>query len=529
MRLLIIRGLPDMQQFILSLVFSSFVVALQALIPPSLHADEIVDCVPKDNARPICKFKNPEDMVVLPGEEAILVGQYASVAKEPVELVIFDLATESTYPVYNGGQSAGPAELGWGDPACTKPPNESFSAHGMDIVRRDDGRLQLLVVQHGSREAVELFEVIGSGTDWQVEWRGCVPSPENASLNSVAALSNGDFYTTKFSDLGYDQSQPITNKITGHVYAWSQSEQSFRKVEGTDGAMPNGIVTSPEGRFIYMNATAEHSVRKIEVATGREVGRATVDTPDNARWTKDGLITVASMPRDVEPQDFFDCYTPSARACGIAFKIVAIDPESMTVKETLYANEGSPMGTGTVGLRVGDELFVGSVQGDRILRVDLIEGKLARLLEIYSDPDIWPTREQWRNMLTYPHDGPIVTTSFLEQPDEAHGEAVGFQGSTDEAIARYVKATTPIIERIGVKPIFVGGVPHTIIGDDSIQWDTVTVTRYPSADAYIELHLDPVYVENAVPFRRAHTKRVIMLFTQEISVSSLAETDTDAE
>ena len=209
----------------------------------------------------------------------------------------------------------------------------------MDIVRRDDGRLQLLVVQHGSREAVELFEVIGSGTDWQVEWRGCVPSPENASLNSVAALPNGDFYTTKFSDLGYDQSQPITNKITGHVYAWSQSEQSFRKVEGTDGAMPNGIVTSPEGRFIYMNATAEHSVRKIEAATGREVGRATVDTPDNARWTKDGLITVASMPRDVEPQDFFDCYTPSARACGIAFKIVAIDPESMTVKETLYANE----------------------------------------------------------------------------------------------------------------------------------------------------------------------------------------------
>ena len=30
-----------------------------------------------------------------------------------------------------------------------------------------------------------------------------------------------------------------------------------------------------------------------------------------------------------------------------------------------------PMGAGTVGLRVGDDLFIGSFHGDRILRVDL--------------------------------------------------------------------------------------------------------------------------------------------------------------
>ena len=501
-----------------------FTLAFLALAPLSPLAEPILDCVSKDNARPICKFNSPEDMVALPGEQAILVGQYGGAPTVPGKLVVFDLESESTHTVFSGGQSIGKAEPDWGDPDCATPPGKSFNAHGMDIVRRDDGRLQLLVVQHGSREAIELFEVMGSAADWRVEWRGCVPAPANAWLNSVAGLSNGDFYTTKFSELGYDQSQKITNKITGHVFAWSQADLSFRKVDGTEGAMPNGIVTSPDGRYIYMNATAEHSVRKIEVATGRELGRATVDTPDNARWTADGSILVASMPRDVAPQDFFDCYTPEARACGIPFEIVSIDPDLMRVKETLYANEGAPMGTGTVGLRIGDELFVGSVQGDRILRVDLIEGKLARLTEVYSDPDIWPTREQWRNMLTYPNDDPIVTTSFLELPEEAHDEAVGFHGSADEAIARYVKATTPIIERIGVKPIYVGGVPHTIIGDDSIQWDTVTVTRYPSADAFIELHLDPVYVENSVPFRRAHTKRVIMLFTQEISVSSLSET-----
>jgi hypothetical protein len=37
----------------------------------------------------------------------------------------------------------------------------------------------------------------------------------------------------------------------------------------------------------------------------------------------------------------------------------------------IYTSDGSPMGAGTVGLQVGNELFVGSFAGDRILRVDL--------------------------------------------------------------------------------------------------------------------------------------------------------------
>ena len=45
----------------------------------------------------------------------------------------------------------------------------------------------------------------------------------------------------------------------------------------------------------------------------------------------------------------------------------------MTIVETLYASDGAPMGAGTVGLRVGDELFIGSYHGDRILRVNLKE------------------------------------------------------------------------------------------------------------------------------------------------------------
>ena len=146
----------------------------------------------------------------------------------------------------------------------------------------------------------------------------------------------------------------------------------------------------------------------------------------------------------------------------------------------------------------------------------VLEEKLAELMAIYGDSPRFPTEEQWRSILLYPNKQPIMTLSLMQRATgEVRDDKLGFRGSVAEALAKYIEATTPIIERIGVKPIYVSGPPLTIFGDDSIQWDVVTVTRYPSAEAFIELHLDPVYVEHSVPFRRLHTKRVVMLLSQQ--------------
>lgn len=357
-------------------ILASCLLVLLLLDSQSTQSKATLECQPKGNARPICGFSNPEDIVVLPGDQAILIGEYGASAQVSGRLLVLDLKTEVQHTVFVGGQGGESAEVGWGDPGCQIPPDETFNSHGIDLVRRDDGRLQLLVIQHGSRESVELFEVMGEGTEWEVAWRGCVPSPPNASLNSVAALSNGDFYTTQMIPLEppIDLTSEIPGRVTGHAYAWSQVNASFRKIEGTDGAMPNGIVTSPDGRYIYMNATAEHSVRKIEVATGREVGRALVYSPDNARWAPDGRILIASLGKDLTAEDFGACVSIKEGACTIPFDIVALDPESMTIVETVYSSDGVPMGAGTVGTQVGDEVFIGTFHGDRILRVKL-EGK----------------------------------------------------------------------------------------------------------------------------------------------------------
>lgn len=338
----------------------------------ALARGPVLDCEPAGNARPICIFKNPEDMVPLPGNKAILIGEYGTTAEDHSGgLVVFALDSEKRTTVFRGGESPAIAEPGWGDPSCTEPPSRAFNSHGIDLVRREDGRLALLVVQHGGREAVEFFELLGHGTEWQVAWRGCVAAPPDASLNEVSAQSNGDFYTTKMAALtgGLDFEGGMPTEPTGRAFHWSAT-QGYAAIGGTEGVMPNGIVSSPDGRFIYMNASGDSSIRKIEVATGRELGRAPVDTPDNVTWSPDGRLLVASLA-GLDPTDFVACEHLKEGACGIPFKIVAVDPETMTTLGPIYSSDGYPMGAGTVGLQIGDELFVGSFKGDRILRIDL--------------------------------------------------------------------------------------------------------------------------------------------------------------
>lgn len=331
----------------------------------------ILDCVPKNNARPICKFVSPEDMVPLPGNEAILISGYGS-ARKPGGLVLFPLADETPRTLYAGGSDADKAEAGWGDPACPPPPKDKFNAHGIDLVRRSDGRLALLVVQHFGREAIEFFDVTGSGADWNVAWKGCVLAPPDASLNDVAGLPNGDFYTTKMASLSgaSDFTQAIPTEPTGYAFAWT-AKDGYRKIEGTDGVMPNGIAASPDGKTLYLDVTMQSEVRKIDVATGKLLGTASVKMPDNLTWAPDGKRLLVASLHGFETTPFGVCVDVREGACPIPFAIQAVDAETMTPLGPVYESTGAPMGGGTVGLQVGDELYIGSFTGDRILRVAL--------------------------------------------------------------------------------------------------------------------------------------------------------------
>lgn len=341
-----------------------------ATSPDSFHA--VLGCDPEGPARPICGFQSPEDLVALPGGQAILVSEYGAMeGNKPGQLSTLDLETEKREVIFRGGDADGVTPL-WGDAACPGPPPPAFSPHGIHLSKRPDGALQLLVVQHGGRESIEYFEVSEQEAGFSVTWRGCVVAPERTWINSVAALPTGGFLATNMMERVDDEEDLAAafnaGVATGYVVSWSPDE-GFGRLAGSDGAMPNGIEVSADGRLVFVNSSGDGEVRRINRRTG--IVEATSDLPglDNARWAPDGRLVVASV-LGLDSHDFQWCSTLTEGACPIEFQIVAIDPITMA-QEVLYRNEGPPMGGGTVGLVVGDELFVGSFAGDRLLRVKL--------------------------------------------------------------------------------------------------------------------------------------------------------------
>ena len=54
----------------------------------------------------------------------------------------------------------------------------------------------MLVVNHGERETIEMFELMNEDKQWRLQWRGCVESIDDSSFNDVAMLNDG-FVTTR--------------------------------------------------------------------------------------------------------------------------------------------------------------------------------------------------------------------------------------------------------------------------------------------------------------------------------------------
>jgi hypothetical protein len=335
-------------------------------------AEAAPECRPLGNAKPLCGFRSPEDIAPLPGAKALIVSEFGGMQDATAgALSLLDLASAKRSVLFRGGNAKAAATEGWGEPVCPGAPGAGFSPHGIDVAPRPDGRLQLAVVQHGGRESIELFEVLGSGREWKLAWRGCIVAPEDAWLNDVVLLPDGSLITSHMASRAGGAPKIQSGEAgPGHALRWRAGE-GFRELAGTRGALPNGVEVSPDGAKLFLNVTNANEVRRIDLASGRVEARAAVLSPDNSTWAPDGALLVASL-RPTGGIDFSRCQDTAGGPCPIDFAIVAVDPASMLTRE-LYRGDGVTMGAGTVGLRVGRDLYVGSFAGDRVLRVRLEE------------------------------------------------------------------------------------------------------------------------------------------------------------
>lgn len=334
-------------------------------LPQPVTESSLLSCEPAADMTPSCGYRNPEDLVQVPGTDLLIVSEMGEfMADSPGGLSLLDLAS--------GGRSVlkiswdAPANS-WGEDSCPAPDIAAFSPHGIDLTTRDDGAVALLVVNHGGRESVEFFAVEASG---DLAWQGCALPPQDPFINDVAARRDGGFYITHMWDKASSFETIVamlqSGRPTGWVWAWTPAG-GFSKVEGSQALMPNGIALSPDQTTLYVNAYFGNETAAFDLDSGQRLGRIAVRQPDNVSVDTDGRLWIASHQHDPIGQA---CTQVSAGPCLLPFQIVTADPASFESSIALE-HDGAPMGYATVALKVGDSLYLGSAHGDRIVRVDL--------------------------------------------------------------------------------------------------------------------------------------------------------------
>ncbi len=357
--------------FVMMAVFMAASVAL-AQGKGGPPAPPLMECGVHGDIDILCGTRSPEDLELTPDGKSLIVSQFVGgpAGAGVAGLMLFDPVkkTFTRLPV-----SAEPRK-DWGDPSCPGPIGDALRPHGISLLKRNGGAIQLYVVNHGGRESIEMFELKQSGAASSLVWHGCVVSMQ--AFNDVAAQPDGGFIATHPTALqppaqpgGQGKGAPafdlFSGQPSGYVSRWTAAKGEA-ELPGTRAGYPNGVLVSSDGRTMYFNAWTAKEVHKYDLKEGKETGLVKLDfMPDNISWTSKRTMLAAGVKGARG-----DCPAGSGTPCVQAFGIAEIDPGKMTAK-TVFDSEGKGALISGVSeaLQVGDSIYIGAFQGDRIVRI----------------------------------------------------------------------------------------------------------------------------------------------------------------
>ncbi|MFC3444472.1 hypothetical protein ACFOKF_25370 [Sphingobium rhizovicinum] len=92
----------------------------------------------------------------------------------------------------------------------------------------------MLVVNHGGREAIEIFAVDYRDTRKQpaLRWQGCLAMPAGHVANSVASYSDGTVIATVLTRPGTSITDFVRGQPTGGVYERARRRTGFPLAAG---------------------------------------------------------------------------------------------------------------------------------------------------------------------------------------------------------------------------------------------------------------------------------------------------------
>ena len=335
-------------------------------------APPLLECGVHGDIDILCGTRSPEDLELTPDGKSLIVSQFVGgpAGAGVAGLMLFDPAkkTFTRLPV-----SAEPRK-DWGDPACPGPIGDALRPHGISLLKRNGGAIQIYVVNHGGRESIEMFELKQSGATSELIWHGCVVSKE--AFNDVAAQPDGGFIATHPTALqppppppGQAKAGPANDLFSGQPSGYVSRctpGKGEAELPGTRAGYPNGVLVSSDGRYMYFNAWTAKEVHKYDLKEGKETGMVKLDfMPDNISWTSKRTMLAAGVKGARG-----DCPPGSGTPCIQAFGIAEIDPAKMESK-TVFDSEGKGALISGVSeaLQVGNSIYIGAFQGDRIVKI----------------------------------------------------------------------------------------------------------------------------------------------------------------
>jgi hypothetical protein len=327
--------------------------------PPAATSTD-PDCPPEGNLTYVCGVQNPEDLLMLGDTGSILVSGMSGQGIVG-HLYLVDPADDSLTELFPGASPAINLDAET-FPGCPGPLNvDNYSAHGLALRETGANQFDLYITSHGEREAIEVFSLDASGPAPTAAWRGCVVLPDNTFANSVAILSDGGFVTTKMMDPAAGFASINAGGITGNVYEWHPGGEVFM-MEGTELSGANGIAVSPDDRYVYVAAFGTREIVRFDRSES-PAARTTVSVdivPDNIRWSDEAGKLLTAGGNYVSPDE---C---QGQDCATGWSVVEIDAETMEVQRIGGADQDVAIQGVSSALAVGDDLWVGTFNGDRV-------------------------------------------------------------------------------------------------------------------------------------------------------------------
>tara|TARA_B100001250_G_scaffold34432_1_gene27885 strand:+ start:1018 stop:2385 length:1368 start_codon:yes stop_codon:yes gene_type:complete len=335
----------------------AFVVVSNDYIGPQ---KDISSCESDNNVNLICGFNNPEDIVITPDKEFLLMSEFGGIGpyeeQKPGFFALLELSSGTRIvPNVSIGDSL------WGDPSCTRN-NYEFGPHGIDLIERSDGKFQLGVISHFPNETIEMFEIQKNKESWDMIWRGCVDVPYEYYFNDISLKNDGGFLATHMYSRDITLNKWLLTSLlksdSGYLVEWNDNK--FFKIEGTEGSGPNGIALDRDSNILYINYNQGDLITKFDLSTNKKIHSQFIEAPDNP-YIDGNYVWVTSL--DFQPNDFGEC--EFKKSCSLPFSIYKLNKDTLEILDK-HSFSKTVFGLPTVAVPVDENLYMGSFHSDRL-------------------------------------------------------------------------------------------------------------------------------------------------------------------